>query len=1318
MNRRIRVASRVAAAVVQTGARVATRRALLWTTTYDDLVVYEGLDRGAAVRAARQSADPARTIIEAGPEDDSSRRVWDSTKHPGGPGPAGPELGFGPEDSRGPDQRYVEHQLPDAALPEAMDNPGPGWSQQLSRVDLAEPLEGPFNRPAALRVAARDVLRRVAATDVVGGVVGGVGLRVAGPDRLPALQVKYPQIAGEIARLATGDPTGKQYKYLDWMVKRFLSAAALLEQQQKPMNAGDVIEQLVQAVRGFHTVQRQLGKPPFQEYPSDINRYSLESLQALLSNQAAMRVTAAKHRYRQYPDAEAVIDQLAKTDPTGQQEYLDWAVLQALTAPALRDARVGDRVFLVGRALELLEDAVPAVGGPNGSVALQLKTDPREYKTFADLQAALDQPEVMRAVAKSEVVYDESGVRVTALYNRQAVAATGNTNWCVARQWQKHFDNYTRGNGWKFFLVERDNETFLVHASGQGVSEIKDSADQDVSESEFPVSEFVDATGLDIGLGVFAEDEADVRIVTEPRVLIVPQLQTLQSGDRGYDLRSAEDVVVFENQAALEGYLDDGVLGRGYTVLLLRGMDEDEFGEWENNPHSIGGFMRNEPNGWSIEQDVGPVTNDLYLTVLRSGAYNGTAVYASMAPPSIADGSSIARLIRTYGADILSARGVGIHIAQPGVVDIEFGDESEVEWSSQPEKVATYDVDPAAAQATTTLHFLVAGAPAMYPPKVTVADDPQKLNARVQEFQAIDPRVAVYSVTVADAEWFDRFVQSGATLDGQSDASKVWARVYGRTPKEALSVSRFPVPRAVGYVLANVLANDVTPGATFTAAEFRVIDDLREAHARADSVADVGGRPVTVYRIEYAGQPGRAVHTWAPFSYTVSSETADGLYFDVRPVYTAGESGQLRLAPKTPQQEMFRPEPLRPRIQGPFWLITRHELERTPVGSRLVLASGHEWSKVGPDSWSAVVVPLSQGPQWQVPSMTQMTLSSEAVHAWLRGKGYETGQIVSPTAPEPKAESDALLTPGHARELMGLADYNLPVGTRVTDAQNRVLQKVDEKTWRRDDALLGRDDTLIDEERLWDIYKLTGYEPPSQQRLFAMSRRVSAKQIARGSCSSVTWLRPLLRVAQRVTPQRLVHYSTTRGLNRIDPTFIGSGQLSFRERQDVRIPVSYYYFEGTEPETLLLSTAKARYESELPVGAKLLDLASRPQWVADAYRADGRGGMYRALKEAGFFGFYDSDGALPNATAIFYPLPVTETEFMPDRQRVATIRWQGAAADDNQVEDLMLAHFEREIAQDGADDGSADGSTGASGDSSVGSGTDNDLDVHASLGRV
>jgi len=172
------------------------------------------------------------------------------------------------------------------------------------------------------------------------------------------------------------------------------------------------------------------------------------------------------------------------------------------------------------------------------------------------------------------------------------------------------------------------------------------------------------------------------------------------------------------------------------------------------------------------------------------------------------------------------------------------------------------------------------------------------------------------------------------------------------------------------------------------------------------------------------------------------------------------------------------------------------------------------------------------------------------------------------------------------------------------------------------------------------------------------------------------------RKAKRKTAARVVHYSRQPGLTTLDPKMVGSNALSRRESQDTRVPVTFFYLEGTEPEQMVVQRSKARYEAEIP--DNLLDLGQgAPQEVKEGFKQDGRGGMYQAMKDLGYFGFYNSKSALPNAVAVFYPVDVTETPFGKDNphatdyQRVALVNPRRASEEmsPERMEEIIVGPF-------------------------------------------
>lgn len=174
---------------------------------------------------------------------------------------------------------------------------------------------------------------------------------------------------------------------------------------------------------------------------------------------------------------------------------------------------------------------------------------------------------------------------------------------------------------------------------------------------------------------------------------------------------------------------------------------------------------------------------------------------------------------------------------------------------------------------------------------------------------------------------------------------------------------------------------------------------------------------------------------------------------------------------------------------------------------------------------------------------------------------------------------------------------------------------------------------------------------------------------------------PKKSAAHRRTAMRVVHYSRVPGLTRLDPSYIGSGSLSRRERQDTRVPVTFFYMAGTQPESLVTQSAKARYEGTVP--DRLLDLGQKlPEEVREGFRRDGRGGMYQAIKDLGYFGFYNSRSDLPNAVAVFYPVdvkptaPPTKEDATPNVEQVTVQAAREEDEDFARLEEILVGPVE------------------------------------------
>jgi len=146
----------------------------------------------------------------------------------------------------------------------------------------------------------------------------------------------------------------------------------------------------------------------------------------------------------------------------------------------------------------------------------------------------------------------------------------------------------------------------------------------------------------------------------------------------------------------------------------------------------------------------------------------------------------------------------------------------------------------------------------------------------------------------------------------------------------------------------------------------------------------------------------------------------------------------------------------------------------------------------------------------------------------------------------------------------------------------------------------------------------------------------------------------------------LVHYSVhANELNTIDPSFHGTGAVGHESRRTNRIPRSYFYEHGTQPEDAVTAQSKRVYKVKRP--EKVLDIASeeaRPVYhaafgEADRTKIDRRSmdasRLEFEIKKQGFHGYKNSEGPLPNVVALFHSTPVESSEPV-DHEHFAKIR--------------------------------------------------------------
>lgn len=144
---------------------------------------------------------------------------------------------------------------------------------------------------------------------------------------------------------------------------------------------------------------------------------------------------------------------------------------------------------------------------------------------------------------------------------------------------------------------------------------------------------------------------------------------------------------------------------------------------------------------------------------------------------------------------------------------------------------------------------------------------------------------------------------------------------------------------------------------------------------------------------------------------------------------------------------------------------------------------------------------------------------------------------------------------------------------------------------------------------------------------------------------------PLERAERSHAPLELDHYSPMRGLKRIDPSFQGTGAFGLHggeAQRTSRIPRTYYYHAGTEPESTFKSGSMQRYRVKLPKGAKLYDIGKdshnlfRPKVrhtddgvIHEPMDLDE---IEKKIRKLGFYGYKNYHPSIPNAVAVFYPL--------------------------------------------------------------------------------
>lgn len=134
----------------------------------------------------------------------------------------------------------------------------------------------------------------------------------------------------------------------------------------------------------------------------------------------------------------------------------------------------------------------------------------------------------------------------------------------------------------------------------------------------------------------------------------------------------------------------------------------------------------------------------------------------------------------------------------------------------------------------------------------------------------------------------------------------------------------------------------------------------------------------------------------------------------------------------------------------------------------------------------------------------------------------------------------------------------------------------------------------------------------------------------------------------------LYHYSPHENLKTIDPAAQGSGVDARTKGRETDVPHSFYYMED-KPEDMVRARSKAKYTVEAPENFKVYDMGKDEHGILKQLREESKNrpvnpGMVSkdeqlaAIKNAGYHGFHNSQGALPHAVGVFDAMPTSKEE--------------------------------------------------------------------------
>lgn len=326
-------------------------------------------------------------------------------------------------------------------------------------------------------------------------------IKLAGPERLQVLKTKYPDQAEDIDALAAKDPTGDQYKYLDWMVR-------IRRKQESDIGRYALIDAVIQ----FHDYRKYLGSEKYgtKEYSTDINAYkSARELRNKMAEAKPLVIGATRvdQVRKKNPKLKKEIRALAAADPTGEQRHLDWAVTQLAFA-----GESGDAVEDVARIITMHHDMTKRVREVGQQMpALSGMSLDQARRTLDEAERMLD-----KSADNSEIVFDDAEWRVYDVKDKITSCKLGKGRWCVSSWSNNYWDQYTSGDDWRFLMFKSKdtNDDFLVYLRNDNVEEVKDWNNEESGLGGFP-SYILDKLGIDADIETQQSEDIYVMYVPD-----------------------------------------------------------------------------------------------------------------------------------------------------------------------------------------------------------------------------------------------------------------------------------------------------------------------------------------------------------------------------------------------------------------------------------------------------------------------------------------------------------------------------------------------------------------------------------------------------------------------------------------------------------------------------------------------------------------------------------------------------------------------------------------------------------------------------------